>query len=967
MGMFGLIVNTYRFGQGSAMDAYNVAALVPITLAQMFASGLEAAVIPVYARVRARGKEQASKLFSSLLTLLIISLALFTIVMVIFRQPLILLSAPGLAKHVGVLSLATSLTPWIFPVLILMTLNSFMECLLNAEGKFGLPAYAAMAVPITIAFMVYFFGQSYGVLILCVATLLGQFLQLAFILYRAHQSKLVYRPGIAFRSPEIRKIARVAWPALFTSLIQQAGPFIDQIFASGQVIGSITAIAYANKLTSVPTGVIFSSVGKAALPYLSNQAILKDMDAFKGTVRLYTWVLGIGSVVLAAGMIVLAHPIVTILFQRGAFSSQDTNFTTAVLVGNLIGLPPTAVGFLLARAFSAMGKTRVLMGVTAFSVLANATLDYSLGRVWGAFGITLATSLVYYCTMIILIVGLRLSIGKLNLLTPPQELMGMMGKLGRGQLLGGSAIRRRSPMLPLSQYPQNGSKTQAVVPRSLPLRGYTNHPKRSSNFALNIPYAIRERVTRGTIIMLALAGAVVGATLSPTITLAVCAGATIILFLLRYQYALLIGWALISVFIGSSLPLFNGAHLLSGLILPTLLLLFYLPTKTAFKQMKALPCLLIFFLLMLPTAGMSPLTLTQFVTSWTTLLAFVGVGVLVVLLVTSRRRMLLLIDAILAPSIFIALYGIYGFFSKQNGFVDSATHFFRISSIFSNTPPTLAMFLTVIIPLAIYRTITLTGWKRLFGISIVILLLVTLGLTFTRGALISVPIALVVMILLLPSNKIKFGILGAIVAIGAVIVLVGTLGDVPLLQNVFSRFGNTDLASLNGRTYLWQAILDHYDPSYLLGYGHQASDQLLLNLRVGFGTGIIATASHNIFLEALYDHGIIGLTMLLLTFLVLGVGILRRMRNATYDHRLVIAAAAAVFTGVLIQCLESNDLWNQSVGIYFMIAVALPFARYWAEPPPPHLPVIHKELYQQITNKHAVVKPRATTADTVKI
>src|SRR5438045_4968384 len=70
MGMLGLLVVTYRFGQGPKMDAYNVASLVPTTLAQLFASGLETSVIPVYARVRARGREQASKLFSTLLNIL---------------------------------------------------------------------------------------------------------------------------------------------------------------------------------------------------------------------------------------------------------------------------------------------------------------------------------------------------------------------------------------------------------------------------------------------------------------------------------------------------------------------------------------------------------------------------------------------------------------------------------------------------------------------------------------------------------------------------------------------------------------------------------------------------------------------------------------------------------------------------------------------------------------------------------
>src|SRR5205085_1537600 len=132
---------------------------------------------------------------------------------------------------------------------------------------------------------------------------------------------------------------------------------------------SITAIAYVNKLTSVPVGVIFASLGKAALPYMASQAAINDMKAFKGTLRLYTWMVGGLTIALTIGMSVLAQPIVFILFQHGAFTPQMTNFVAWLLIGNLIGLPPMAIGFLLARAFSALKKPQLLMWTTIFSVV----------------------------------------------------------------------------------------------------------------------------------------------------------------------------------------------------------------------------------------------------------------------------------------------------------------------------------------------------------------------------------------------------------------------------------------------------------------------------------------------------------------------------------------------------------------------------------------------------------------------
>ena len=305
MGMFNQVVVAARFGQGAQMDAYFVASGLPVLLAQLLASSLEASVIPIYASLGGKGKkEQASRLFSTLLNLLLISMVLVTIGMLLLRSQLVVLSGPGLKS--SSLALADSLTPYIFPVLIFMVLNSFMECLLNSEGQFGWPAYAGILVPLTTATLVVLAGKSHGVLVLCIGTLLGQTLQLIVIILRARKANFVYKPILDLRSPEMAAIGIVAWPALFSGLISQASPFVDQIFASTLSVGSIAVLNNALKLISVPIGVILASVGRAALPYLARQAAIKDMRAFKETLRLYLWAVGISTLALTVGMIIFA-------------------------------------------------------------------------------------------------------------------------------------------------------------------------------------------------------------------------------------------------------------------------------------------------------------------------------------------------------------------------------------------------------------------------------------------------------------------------------------------------------------------------------------------------------------------------------------------------------------------------------------------------------------------------------------
>ncbi len=303
-------------------------------------------------------------------------------------------------------------------------------------------------------------------------------------------------------------------------------------------------------------------------------------------------------------------------------------------------------------------------------------------------------------------------------------------------------------------------------------------------------------------------------------------------------------------------------------------------------------------------------------------------------LLTTRRRVLGFIDAILLVTTCIALYGIYGYFTKQNGIEDATTSLFRITSIFS-APPGLALLLSVVIPMAFYRTITWQGFMRIIGLVVILVLLVATGLTFTRAAFIAVPASIAVMAFFLPSRRMRIGLLGGMVALAALVILVATVANFP----IFDRFFGQDIATLNGRTYLWQALLNNFDPTQLLGNGLYASNVLLLNLHVGVnGQGVIAAAPHSLWLGALYDHGIIGLILLILLYITLFINLIAGARKATGEHRFVFSTALAAFVIIALQSIDSNDFWDQAISIYIWFALTLPFAVYWLpteQPPKP--------------------------------
>ncbi len=885
-GMINQVIASASFGAGATMDAYFVAAAFPLLLVQLVSSAVEASIIPVYTQLRMRvGREEVSRLFSTLLNGLLLLALLFALGLFALRQQVVLVSAPGLDPTRFVQAIA--LTPLLYLVIPLSLVTGLLECILNAEGQFGWPAYAGLLVPLITAVLTWLGGRHWGVSVLCLGSLLGTSLQLAVVCVRARLAGLRYRFVMDVRNADLIRILRAAWPVLLGALVIQGGPLVDQMFASTLPVGTISAVSYALKLVSVFIGVVVVSVGRAVLPSLARQAMLGDPGCrvLKETLRLYLWILGVCTFGFSLLLLFLAHPLVQLLFQRGEFSAFDTRNTVLVLSGFAPGLVPMALGFLLSRVCNALGETRVPMYIAVVSVGANALFDALFARLWQGLGIALATSLVSLVTSVLFLLFLRRRLGVLHIWRVPVDLL--RARLRRKA--AGRAVNGRFRVVF-----SGGEWSRYVLIAGVTL------PVLAAGVAATIHDAL--------------------------FALRASLGMLLILCFLRRPYLILLAWASVNVCIGSSLAVFNGNNLDLALIAPLLLLLCSFPWQELVRRVPGLPWLLLYFAWVLVSMDLSPLGPANFLKFWMTMLASAAVGVLTSALVTTHRRLLALVDTLLLTALLAALYGVYGYAAHQNGEVDAQTHIFRITSLFTQAT-TFAFYLSLIIPLALYRCLFLQGMRKCAGYALTLCLLLALLLTFTRTAFVAVVLEMLIMTLCLPGLRGRLLVVGgSALALGAMLFL-GWESRFPFLV----RFFNGDLETLNGRIYLWQALLSHFQTSQWRGNGLQSSDQLLAYLRVGgFGPGVIGTAPHNLFLGTLYDHGIFGLIVLCGVFLAQGGRLLEGVRRSRGERRMLFAAALAALVAMLLQSLGSRDLWIQSVGASFWLVTALPFATCWS-------------------------------------
>src|SRR5579859_3203316 len=218
-----------------------------------------------------------------------------------------------------------------------------------------------------------------------------------------------------------------------------------------------------------------------------------------------------------------------------------------------------------------------------------------------------------------------------------------------------------------------------------------------------------------------------------------------------------------------------------------------MPLKETAKRMPALAFWLGFMLWVLASIFISGIDALTFLKSWTLNLDYAVVGILAINLLTTRRRLMGLIDLILVEAVLIALYGIYGYVTHQHGQVDPTTGAFRITSIF-NLATAFALHLSFVIPLAIFRAYTSHGARRFGMVLATLVLALAVVLTETRTALIAIPLSIIVQVVFIPSRRIKQIVFSGGFVVGLLLVILAVAGN----SSIFGRFLNPDLTTLNG-------------------------------------------------------------------------------------------------------------------------------------------------------------------------
>lgn len=400
------ILTAAFMGAGPVADAFFVALKLPNFFRKITAEGaFSVAFVPMFnSEMEEKGKEEAMRFAEEAQAFMLAVMAPFSVVMILAMPWVIYAVAPGFAGEEVRYDLAVEMSRITFPYILMMSLAAMMGGVLNSFDRFGPFAVAPVFFNLCLIAALVFatpvmqtpgHAMSWGVAF-------AGIVQLVWMIWWVRRTglRLVLRmPRLTAR---VRKLLRLMGPGVVGAGVLQINLFIDLILASLLPAGSISFLYYADRLYQLPLSVIGIAIGTALLPMLAralSSGVREDSD------RLFSDALEISlllAVPAAAALIVIPEPVMNVLFERGAFTAEDTAGAAAALMAYAFGIPAFVAIKVLNTAFFAGKDTKTPVKFAIIGAVANTVLGVSLIWTFKHVGIAMATSLAAWLNVFLL-------------------------------------------------------------------------------------------------------------------------------------------------------------------------------------------------------------------------------------------------------------------------------------------------------------------------------------------------------------------------------------------------------------------------------------------------------------------------------------------------------------------------------------------------------------------------------------
>jgi putative peptidoglycan lipid II flippase len=401
------------FGGGREMDVFIAAFRIPNLLRDLFAEGaLSTAFVTVFSKTIATDGEQAAwKLASKVTTLTTVFMSFITILGIVTAPWIVDFIAPGF--DVEKAAMTTTLVRVMYPFILLVSLAALVMGMLNARNVFGMPAMASSFFNIGSivggGLLSWWIDPTFGpraLLGLAIGTLIGGAMQLGVQLPALHRLGFRFRPDFHWRDSGVRHILHLMGPAVIAASSVQVNVLVNSMFASQLGDGPIAWLNNAFRLMQLPLGIFGVALGTVSLPVLARLVAGNHMSDFKTELARAMRLSFVLTIPATIGLMVLAEPIMSVLYQHGKFTAFQTAQAAGALQLYALGLCAYAAMKVLVNAFYAVDKRRTPMLVSLAAIGLNVLLSwlFIFKFQWGHRGLAASTACIASTNFVVLYV-----------------------------------------------------------------------------------------------------------------------------------------------------------------------------------------------------------------------------------------------------------------------------------------------------------------------------------------------------------------------------------------------------------------------------------------------------------------------------------------------------------------------------------------------------------------------------------
>ena len=404
LGLVRDVIIANLLGAGAAADVFILTNKIPNFLRRLFAEGAFAqAFVPVLTEYKENNSLDETKLLIARVAGTLGTIVMITTILGVIGSPVVIAlfgtgwfldylnGGPGTENYL----LASLMLKITFPYLMFIAVTALAGAVLNTWGKFGAAAFTPVLLNISMITAAIFFADNFAqpAFALAWGVFFGGIIQFVFQLPFLHKAGLICRPRWGWRDPGVKKIRLLMLPALFGVSVSQINLLLDTVLASFLQFGSISWLYYSDRLLEFPLGLFGIAIATVILPQLSKEHVNAGKQDFANTmdwgIRMVC-ILGIPS---GFGLMLLAEPMLMVLFMRGEFSAFDAAQSRLSLMAYAAGLICFMWIKVLASGFFSRQDTKTPVKVGIYAMVLNMVFNLMLIYPFKHVGLAMATSL----------------------------------------------------------------------------------------------------------------------------------------------------------------------------------------------------------------------------------------------------------------------------------------------------------------------------------------------------------------------------------------------------------------------------------------------------------------------------------------------------------------------------------------------------------------------------------------------